>query len=282
MEKQEKQTFLQSLDIEDLKELRKFYNRYNAEKNSIEGIKRRLKMCEDDMQKELKPSKKERELKENLHIVKNIKKKRKYPVKGSISERTQINELTIDGKKFNTEPLDKANYLRLFFKLKKKSTFNNIKAIPLFLKTLITLFCLLLIAMNFQNLKIVYFLSLISLGSICVYDIINILNQNKKTIVTLTIKPNVSQKQINEFEKILKKDYIKEKENTKQEYENNLLFLESVKDICQRRIELHQNNIKKLTDEIFKIIGLGNSFNEEDLFEIQPMINEEYQKILKK
>ena len=35
MEKQEKQTFLQSLDIEDLKELRKFYNRYNAEKNSI-------------------------------------------------------------------------------------------------------------------------------------------------------------------------------------------------------------------------------------------------------
>ena len=282
MEKQEKQTFLQSLDIEDLKELRKFYNRYNAEKNSIEGIKRRLKMCEDDMQKELKLSKKERELKENLHIVQNFQKKRKYPVKGSISERTQINELTIDGKKFNTEPLDKANYLRLFFKLKKKSTFNNIKAIPLFLKTLITLFCLLLIAMNFQNLKIVYFLSLISLGSICVYDIINILNQNKKTIVTLTIKPNVSQKQINEFEKILKKDYIKEKENTKQEYENNLLFLESVKDICQRRIELHQNNIKKLTDEIFKIIGLGNSFNEEDLFEIQPMINEEYQKILKK
>ena len=72
MEKQEKQTFLQSLDIEDLKELRKFYNRYNAEKNSIEGIKRRLKMCEDDMQKELKPSKKERELKENLHIVQNF------------------------------------------------------------------------------------------------------------------------------------------------------------------------------------------------------------------
>ena len=72
---------------------------------------------------------------------------------------------------------------------------------------------------------------------------------------------------------MLEKDYIKEQEHSVEEQENNTIFLNSIEDICQRRIAFHKESLKEIIREIQIILEKnGASFNEEDIPELQNII----------
>ena len=57
------------------------------------------------------------------------------------------------------------------------------------------------------------------------------------------------------------------------QYENNTIFLNSIEDICQRRIAFHKESLKEIIREIQIILEKnGASFNEEDIPELQNII----------
>lgn len=272
------QTLLQNLSWEDQKELSTAYNSYIKEKQAIDTIQKRLDSCEEERQKAPRPTERETEIKGNLNFAKSLPRRKRHTVNASLLGRNKITELAIDGKNFNPASLDKRDYLKMFFKLKKESVTTNYSYLILSLVSLVTAINSATFSIALGN-RIFMIASLILLGVSAVGAYKH--QKNKQTHIKIIPKSTVSQGQINDFVKALKKDYVKEQNHSLEMQANNTAFLDSIEDICQRRIDFHKDGLKEAIQEIENILEkCGISFTEEDIPEIQNVIQTSKQKKL--
>lgn len=270
MTNEEIQIILSNLNDTDLKKLDMLYNSYFREKQSIKAVQKRLDSCENDRKRNLEPTKRETEIKENLFLAQSLPKRKTHMVTANLFGKTKIDELAIDGRSFNPAPLDQREYLKMFFKLKKENVTTNYSYLILALVSLITAINSVTVSIVLGN-KMLMIISLILIGTSALGTYKH--QKNKQVTLKMVPKTSISQIQINTFVKMLEKDYIKEQEHSVEMQENNTIFLNSIEDICQRRIAFHKESLKEIIREIQIILEKnGASFNEEDIPELQNII----------
>ena len=270
MTNEEIQIILSNLNDTDLKKLDMLYNSYFREKQAIKAVQKRLDSCENDRKRNLEPTKRETEIKENLFLAQSLPKRKTHMVTANLFGKTKIDELAIDGRNFNPAPLDQREYLKMFFKFKKENVTTNYSYLILALVSLITAINSVTVSIVLGN-KILMIISLILIGTSALGTYKH--QKNKQITLKIVPKTSISQSQINDFVKILEKEYLKEQEHSVEEQENNTIFLNSIEDICQRRIAFHKESLKEIIREIQIILEKnGASFNEEDIPELQNII----------
>ena len=279
MQENEIQNLICNISKEDLDRLNTYYNAYLSEKKSIENVQKRLHTCETDKRRKPKPTEKEENIKENLHLARILPRRKKHVRAGQIIGRNKIDSLSIDGQEFNTSSLDQVDYLKLFFKIKKDKSYEKYNYLILALVSIVTAINLAGFSLTLgNNILAIISLLLFSVGAVSTSKH----TKSGHTVIKVVPKASVSQGKINEFKKLLRADLTNEKQHSLEMHANNLAFTESIEDICKNRIELHQTKLNEIINQIMSILenyGVGQI--NEDLSVVKQAITQGRQKQFK-
>lgn len=278
MQENELNNLICNISKEDLDRLNTYYNTYLSEKKSIENVQARLHTCEIDKKRKPRPTEREENIKENLRLVRTLPRRKKHMIYGKIIGRNKIDNLSIDGQEFNTSSLDQVNYLKLFFKTKKEKSYEKYNCFILAVVSFVTAINLAGFGLTLgNNVLAIISLLLFSVGAVSTSKHI----KSGHTVIKVIPKASVSQGKINEFKKLLKVDLTNEKQHSLEMHANNLAFTESIEDICQKRIELHQTRLNEIISQIMTILeNYGIDQINEDLSTIDQAIIQGRQKCL--
>lgn len=279
MQENEIQNLICNISKEDLEKLKTYYNAYLSEKKSIENVQKRLRTCEADKKRKLKPTEKEKNIKENLRLVKILPRRKKHVIDGEIIGKNRIDSLSIDGQEFNTSSLDQVDYLKLFFKIKKDKSYEKYNYFILALVSIVTAINLAGFSLTVgNNILAIISLLLFSVGAASASKHL----KSGHTVIKVVPKASVSQGKINEFKKLLKADLTNEKQQSLETHANNLAFTESIEAICKNRIELHQTKLNEIINQIMSILeNYGVRQINEDLSAVEQAITQGRQKQFK-
>ena len=264
-------TILENMNLEDLQTLKKYCDEYFKEETLINKLQNNLDKFSKEKNTNLKPTKKETDIKNTLNMLRKLPKKRTYQLRGNLDENEKIENLEIENQPINKDVLASKTYTKMFFKKQNNGLYNAL----IFMIISIILFNIGL-SHDIMVLKIIAVIGVLPV----LVDCINRVYNNK---LTPKLKTHISRNKIMNLIKKLEADYIIEKENSENMHLQNQLFLESKEDIFQRMLETHRNRLEEIAEEIKTIIG--SSMDEKELIEqinIEPLIQTKKQKILKK
>lgn len=273
MTENEMKLILENMNLEDLKSLQKNYHEYLMETHIINNLKRNLFAFNKDRNNEVKPTKKELEVKKAINTLKNLPRKKRYLLEGNLNKHQRIENLEIEGQDINKDVLENSKYSKMLF----KKTSNGLYNAMIFGVISIILFNI-GISADFIALKIIAILSVFPAIMNCVsYACNDTLNPSVKT--------HISKKKISSLIKKLQNDYVIEKENSENIHLQNQLFLESKEDIFNRMLKTHKTHLSKITEEIRKIIESDihtPMLTEEEILDTQTLLTNSKPKTLKK
>lgn len=279
MTNQTMQTFLENMTTQDLLSLKKYYESYIQEETIINNVRRQIEISENEKIRGPKSQKKELELAENLSLAQKLSSQNNYQVKANLNKYHKIDELIINGQKFNTSPLDSKAYTQIFFKKDKHHLFKII------LSLLISMFLLRLGL--FTHMPMINVLGGVSV-IVTIKNVLHCLNNN---YFKNQIKTKITRQHIKSFTKKLSVDYEKEKNNSQIFHEQNLIFNESRKNVFSNILKIHLENQNIIAEAIQDLLSnylplteeLDNPserLSEEELENVQKLV-EGYQKTLK-
>lgn len=282
MTEQELQAILNNMDLEELKKLQTYYREYEYKTNILKNAKKRLNQCQKIKLGKLKPSKRELEVKANLNLALNLPSKFHHSVDASLSNRGQINKLVIDNQSFHLNTLDNDKYFKMFLETKNTNIVNNEKLF--IMSILLMIISTISLTMTLLNLPsvILFILQILLLVSTIYTGYKSV--KTKKTTFKNMPKSTISQFQLKQFIKELKKDYIKEKENSKTIHENNLAFNASIEDIFKNTIETNSKQLERIVSEIRKILKSKETalnLTKEEIIDTNNIIKKHKQKTYK-
>ena len=278
MNEENLQIILQSLTLEELKELQASVEKYVQSISRIELYRKNQKQWEKEILKKPKPTQKELDLARNIKLARKISTRKRNTIKGELLNSHQIKSLSIDDLEFKSGALEGPYYVRLFFdKTKKRSQDKVMHYLIALISIAIT--ALLIKSGFYFNLPSISLLSIVPF----IISISNIYKGSKlKNIIEYVPKKNLTSVQISNFSRRLKKDYNIEKENADAMNINEKLFLESKKDSFEGMIKIHEQILLEESKKIAEILNVyPSSLNEEDIEELDIAIKPVKQKVIR-
>lgn len=278
MNEENLQNILQSLTLEELKELQTSVEKYVQSISRIELYRKNQKQWEKEISKKPKPTQKELDLARNIKLARKISTRKRNTIKGELLNSHQIKSLSIDDLEFKSGALEGPYYVRLFFdKTKKRSQDKVMHYLIALISIAIT--ALLIKSGFYFNLPSISLLSIVPF----IISISNIYKGSKfKNIIEYVPKKNLTSVQISNFSRRLKKDYNIEKENADAMNINEKLFLESKKDSFEGMIKIHEQILLEESKKIAEILNVyPSSLNEEDIEELDIAIKPVKQKVIR-
>lgn len=264
-------TILENMNLEDLQTLKKYCDEYFKEETLINKLQNNLDKFSKEKNTNLKPTKKETDIKNTLNMLRKLPKKGTYQLRGNLDENEKIENLEIENQPINKDVLASKTYTKMFLKKQSNGLYN----------ALIFIIIIMILFNIFLNPYIIIIRILAVIGVLPV--LVGFINHVYNNKLTPKLKTHISRNKIMNLIKKLEADYIIEKENSENMHLQNQLFLESKEDIFQRMLETHRNRLEEIAEEIKTIIG--SSMDEKELIEqinIEPLIQTKKQKILKK
>ena len=278
MNEENLQIILQSLTLEELKELQASVEKYVQSISRIELYRKNQKQWEKEISKKPKPTQKELDLARNIKLARKISTRKRNTIKGELLNSHQIKSLSIDDLEFKSGALEGPYYVRLFFdKTKKRSQDKVMHYLIALISIAVT--ALLIKSGFYFNLPSISLLSIVPF----IISISNIYKGSKlKNIIEYVPKKNLTSVQISNFSRRLKKDYNIEKENADAMNINEKLFLESKKDSFEGMIKIHEQILLEESKKIAEILNVyPSSLNEEDIEELDIAIKPVKQKVIR-
>lgn len=278
MNEENLQNILQSLTLEELKELQTSVEKYVQSISRIELYRKNQKQWEKEISKKPKPTQKELDLARNIKLARKISTRKRNTIKGELLNSHQIKSLSIDDLEFKSGALEGPYYVRLFFdKTKKRSQDKVMHYLIALISIAIT--ALLIKSGFYFNLPSISLLSIVPF----IISISNIYKGSKlKNIIEYVPKKNLTSVQISNFSRRLKKDYNIEKENADAMNINEKLFLESKKDSFEGMIKIHEQILLEESKKIAEILNVyPSSLNEENIEELDIAIKPVKQKVIR-
>ncbi len=278
MNEENLQIILQSLTLEELKELQASVEKYIKSKDMINLYRDNQRKWEKEISKKPKPTQKELDLARNIKLARKISTRKRNTIKGELLNSHQIKSLSIDDLEFKSGALEGPYYVRLFFdKTKKRSQDKVMHYLIALISIAIT--ALLIKSGFYFNLPSISLLSIVPF----IISISNIYKGSKlKNIIEYVPKKNLTSVQISNFSRRLKKDYNIEKENADAMNINEKLFLESKKDSFEGMIKIHEQILLEESKKIAEILNVyPSSLNEEDIEELDIAIKPVKQKVIR-
>ena len=278
MNEENLQIILQSLTLEELKELQASVEKYIKSKDMINLYRDNQRKWEKEILKKPKPTQKELDLARNIKLARKISTRKRNTIKGELLNSHQIKSLSIDDLEFKSGALEGPYYVRLFFdKTKKRSQDKVMHYLIALISIAIT--ALLIKSGFYFNLPSISLLSIVPF----IVSISNIYKGSKlKNIIEYVPKKNLTSVQISNFSRRLKKDYNIEKENADAMNINEKLFLESKKDSFEGMIKIHDQILLEESKKIAEILNVyPSSLNEEDIEELDIAIKPVKQKVIR-
>ena len=278
MNEENLQIILQSLTLEELKELQASVEKYIKSKDMINLYRDNQRKWEKEISKKPKPTQKELDIAKNIKLARKISTRKRNTIKGELLNSHQIKSLSIDDLEFKSSALEGPYYVRLFFdKTKKRSQDKVMHYLIALISIAIT--ALLIKSGFYFNLPSISLLSIVPF----IISISNIYKGSKlKNIIEYVPKKNLTSVQISNFSRRLKKDYNIEKENADAMNINEKLFLESKKDSFEGMIKIHEQILLEESKKIAEILNVyPSSLNEEDIEELDIAIKPVKQKVIR-
>ena len=278
MNEENLQIILQSLTLEELKELQASVEKYIKSKDMINLYRDNQRKWEKEISKKPKPTQKELDIAKNIKLARKISTRKRNTIKGELLNSHQIKSLSIDDLEFKSGALEGPYYVRLFFdKTKKRSQDKVMHYLIALISIAIT--ALLIKSGFYFNLPSISLLSIVPF----IISISNIYKGSKlKNIIEYVPKKNLTSVQISNFSRRLKKDYNIEKENADAMNINEKLFLESKKDSFEGMIKIHEQILLEESKKIAEILNVyPSSLNEEDIEELDIAIKPVKQKVIR-
>lgn len=278
MNEENLQIILQSLTLEELKELQASVEKYIKSKDMINLYRDNQRKWEKEISKKPKPTQKELDLARNIKLARKISTRKRNTIKGELLNSHQIKKLSIDDIEFRPNGLEGSYYARMFFdKTKKRSQDKVMHYLIALISIAIT--ALLIKSGFYFNLPSISLLSIVPF----IISISNIYKGSKlKNIIEYVPKKNLTSVQISNFSRRLKKDYNIEKENADAMNINEKLFLESKKDSFEGMIKIHEQILLEESKKIAEILNVyPSSLNEEDIEELDIAIKPVKQKVIR-
>lgn len=278
MNEENLQIILQSLTLEELKELQASVEKYIKSKDMINLYRDNQRKWEKEISKKPKPTQKELDIAKNIKLARKISNKKRNTIKGELLNHHQIKKLSIDDIEFRPNGLEGSYYARMFFdKTKKRSQDKVMHYLIALISIAIT--ALLIKSGFYFNLPSISLLSIVPF----IVSISNIYKGSKlKNIIEYVPKKNLTSVQISNFSRRLKKDYNIEKENADAMNINEKLFLESKKDSFEGMIKIHDQILLEESKKIAEILNVyPSSLNEDNIEELDIAIKPVKQKVIR-
>ena len=278
MNEENLQIILQSLTLEELKELQASVEKYIKSKDMINLYRDNQRKWEKEISKKPKPTQKELDIAKNIKLARKISTRKRNTIKGELLNSHQIKSLSIDDIEFRPNGLEGSYYVRLFFdKTKKRSQDKVMHYLIALISIAIT--ALLIKSGFYFNLPSISLLSIVPF----IVSISNIYKGSKlKNIIEYVPKKNLTSVQISNFSRRLKKDYNIEKENADAMNINEKLFLESKKDSFEGMIKIHDQILLEESKKIAEILNVyPSSLNEDNIEELDIAIKPVKQKVIR-
>ena len=278
MNEENLQIILQSLTLEELKELQASVEKYIKSKDMINLYRDNQRKWEKEISKKPKPTQKELDIAKNIKLARKISNKKRNTIKGELLNHQQIKKLSIDDIEFRPNGLEGSYYARMFFdKTKKRSQDKVMHYLIALISIAIT--ALLIKSGFYFNLPSISLLSIVPF----IVSISNIYKGSKlKNIIEYVPKKNLTSVQISNFSRRLKKDYNIEKENADAMNINEKLFLESKKDSFEGMIKIHDQILLEESKKIAEILNVyPSSLNEDNIEELDIAIKPVKQKVIR-
>lgn len=278
MNEENLQIILQSLTLEELKELQASVEKYIKSKDMINLYRDNQRKWEKEISKKPKPTQKELDIAKNIKLARKISTRKRNTIKGELLNSHQIKSLSIDDIEFRPNGLEGSYYARMFFdKTKKRSQDKVMHYLIALISIAIT--ALLIKSGFYFNLPSISLLSIVPF----IVSISNIYKGSKlKNIIEYVPKKNLTSVQISNFSRRLKKDYNIEKENADAMNINEKLFLESKKDSFEGMIKIHDQILLEESKKIAEILNVyPSSLNEDNIEELDIAIKPVKQKVIR-
>lgn len=278
MNEENLQIILQSLTLEELKELQTSVEKYIKSKDMINLYRDNQRKWEKEISKKTKPTQKELDIAKNIKLARKISNKKRNTIKGELLNHHQIKKLSIDDIEFRPNGLEGSYYARMFFEKKVKKNQNKVMFYLIALITFALTVILNQIGFNFNmaNLNILSLIPFSILG-LSLYKGFKL-----EDTIEYVPKKNLSSLAINNFSKRLKRDYSIEKNHAEEINLNNKLFLESKKDSFEGMIKIHDQILLEESKKIAEILNVyPSSLNEDNIEELDIAIKPVKQKVIR-